>query len=194
MSAHEYLSELASNLSPGASGLLALDWLNGNRSTLVDAELSGMILGITLATRPEEMYRALIEATAFGTRVIVEAFESAGLPIRNIRAGGTLAGNPVVAQIYADVLAREVLVVDSPEVSARGAAILGSAAAGVFESVSEAAERLGTRIARTFAPRNETREIYDEIFREYIELYDYFGRGDNPVMKSLRRLRRSQES
>jgi L-ribulokinase len=193
-SPHEYLSELASTLRPGESGLLALDWLNGNRSTLVDADLSGLILGVTLSTRPEEIYRALIEATAYGTRVIVDAFESAGLGIQNIRAGGTLASNPVVAQIYADVLGREVLVVDSPEVSARGAAILGSAAAGLFPSVSEAAEHLGTRIARTFIPRTEARVTYDEIFKEYLELYDYFGRGRNPVMKSLRRLRRIQES
>ncbi|HEY5564920.1 MAG TPA: ribulokinase, partial [Rhodothermia bacterium] len=190
VSVHQYLSELASELRPGGAGLLALDWLNGNRSTLVDAELSGLILGITLGTRPEAIYRALIESTAFGTRVIIDAFENAGLPIGNIRAGGTLAGNQVAAQIYADVLGREILVVDSPEVSARGAAILGAAAAGLFNSVSAAAAALGTRIARTFVPRSQTHDAFHSLFLEYAELYDYFGRGSNPVMKTLRRLMR----
>jgi len=190
VSVHQYLSELASELRPGGAGLLALDWLNGNRSTLVDAELSGLILGITLGTRPEAIYRALIESTAFGTRVIIDAFENAGLPIANIRAGGSLAGNQVAAQIYADVLGREILVVDSPEVSARGAAILGAAAAGLFNSVSAAAAALGTRIARTFVPRSQTHDAFHSLFLEYAELYDYFGRGSNPVMKTLRRLMR----
>ncbi|HUF08297.1 MAG TPA: hypothetical protein VMO47_03180, partial [Rhodothermales bacterium] len=100
------------------------------------------------------------------------------------------AGNQVAAQIYADVLGREILVVDSPEVSARGAAILGAAAAGLFDSVSSAAAALGTRIARTFVPRSQAHDVYQSIYQEYAELYDYFGRGLNPVMKTLRRLMR----
>jgi len=193
-SPHEFLSELASNLAPGESGLLALDWLNGNRSTLVNADLSGIIIGLTLGTRPEEIYRALIESTAYGTRVIIDAFESAGLPIKNVRAGGTLAGNSVIAQIYADVLGREVLVSDSPEVSARGAAILGAAAAALFPSVAAAADALGTRIARTFIPRRDAQEQYDRLYHEFTVLYDYFGRGSNEVMKTLRHFRQSRTS
>jgi L-ribulokinase len=189
LSTHEYLSSLASGLGVGESGLLALDWLNGNRSTLVDADLSGLVLGIGLSTRPEEIYRALIESTAYGTRIIIDAFEEAGLPIANVRAGGTMAGNELIAQIYADVLGREFLVVDSPEVSARGAAILGAAGAGLYGSVAEAASALGTRIARTFVPRSDAEATYDSLYAEYQRLYDYFGRGENPVMKTLKTVR-----
>ena len=194
LAVHDYLSALCANQLPGESGLIALDWFNGNRSTLVDAELSGLVLGITLGTRPEEIYRALIEATAFGTRVIVDAFEDAGLPVRTVRAGGTLAGNEVIAQIYADVLGRQIAVVDASGVSARGAAILGASASGLFPSVAAATAELGTRLARTFFPHPNAQKTYDELYAEYKQLYDHFGRGANDVMKRLRVLKRSNKS
>jgi len=187
---HDVLSEKAADIEPGASGLLALDWFNGNRSVLVDADLSGVIIGITLRTRPEEIYRALIEATAFGTRKIFDTFEEAGLPIRTIRAGGSLAKNDLIVKIYSDVLQRDILVVESPEVSARGAAILAGVAAGQFETAGEGAERIGTRFARTFSPNHDHAEIYEKLYSEYERLHDYFGRGENPVMKTLKESRR----
>ncbi len=187
---YDVLSEKAADLGPGESGLLALDWFNGNRSVLVDADLSGVIIGITLGTRPEEIYRALIEATAFGTRKIIDTFEDAGLPINTIRAGGSLAKNDLLMKIYADVLRRDILIVEAPEVSARGAAILAGVAAGQFETAGEGAERIGTRFARTFSPDRAHAEVYEKLYSEYEKLHDYFGRGENPVMKILRETRR----
>lgn len=187
---HDVLSEKAADLDPGESGLLVLDWFNGNRSVLVDADLSGAIIGITLATRPEEIYRALIEATAFGTRKIIDTFEEAGLPIETIRAGGSLAKNHLLVKIYADVLQRDILVVESSEVSARGAAILAGVAAGQFKTAGEGAERIGTRFAKTFSPDRDHAEIYEKLYVEYERLHDYFGRGENPVMKTLKQSRR----
>lgn len=189
---HDLLSEKARRLRPGASGLLALDWLNGNRSILVDANLSGLILGIGLRTRPEDIYRALVESTAFGTRMIIDTFAANGLPTTAIRAGGSLVKNDFVAQIYADVLQREIFVVDSPEVSARGAAVLGGTAAGVFESTAAGIEQVGTRIARTFVPDAAHREAYETLYAEYARLYTYFGEGENPVMQTLKRLKLEQ--
>ncbi|MFV1979823.1 MAG: ribulokinase [Rhodothermia bacterium] len=187
---HDVLSEKAADLDPGENGLLALDWFNGNRSVLADADLSGAIIGITLSTRPEEIYRALIEATAFGTRKIIDTFEDAGLPINTIRAGGSLAKNDLLMKIYSDVLQRDILVVEAPEVSARGAAILAGVAAGRFETAGEGAERIGTRFARTFSPDRAHAEVYEKLYSEYEKLHDYFGRGDNPVMKVLKETRR----
>jgi L-ribulokinase len=187
---HDILSEKAAELEPGESGLIALDWLNGNRSVLVDADLSGAVIGITLSTRPEHIYRALIEATAFGTRKIIDTFEKAGLRVRNIRAGGSLAKNDLLMKIYADVLQRDVLVVEAPEVSARGAAILAGIAAGHFTDATEGADRIGTRFARTFSPTPSHATIYGKLYAEYEELHDYFGRGRNPVMKTLKELAR----
>lgn len=189
-SLHDVLSDKAAELSPGENGLIALDWLNGNRSVLVDAELSGAIIGITMSTRPEEIYRALVEATAFGTRKIVETFEQSGLKVNNIRAGGSLARNDLLMKIYADILKRDLLVVDSTEVSARGAAILAGVAAGEFETAADGAERVGTRFAKTFSPDRTRAEIYDRLYAEYENLHDYFGRTDSQIMKTLRALRR----
>lgn len=187
---HDVLSERAAELAPGESGLLALDWLNGNRSVLVDADLSGVIIGLTLNTRPEEIYRALVEATAFGTRKVIATFEEAGLAVRNVRAGGGLAKNDLLMKTYADILKRDILVVDSPEVSARGAAILAGIATGEFETAAEGAERMGTRFARTYSPNRAHSETYDTLYSDYERLHDYFGRGTNPVMKTLKNFRR----
>ena len=131
VSIHQLLEEKAAHLKVGESGLLALDWWNGNRSVLVDVDLTGMLLGMTLLTKPEEMYRALIEATAYGTRVIIEAFENNGVPVNEIVATGGLPDqNRLLMQIYADVTGREIRVPAAKQTPAVGSAMFGAVAAG----------------------------------------------------------------
>ena len=146
-SVHEVLEAEAAKLQPGESGLLALDWWNGNRSVLVDADLEGLLVGMTLATRAPEIYRALIEATAFGTRVIVDAFESAGVPVERIVAcGGLPERNKLLMQIFADVTGRELAVAASTQAPALGSAMFGAVAAGAalggYDSIVEASRRM----------------------------------------------------
>lgn len=191
---HEQLSAWAEKILPGESGLLALDWWNGNRSTLADADLSGLILGVTLHTRPEEIYRALIEATAFGTRVVIDAFAKNGVRVSSIVAGGGLTKNGLLMQIYADVTGSEIAVCGSEQVSALGAAMLAAVAAGPeqggFSNLEEAAERMVPAPRLIYSPNPSSRAVYGELYREYLKLYDYFGRGANPCMKILRELSR----
>ncbi len=193
-SLHDVLAQKAAALRPGESGLLALDWWNGNRSTLVDAELSGLLIGCTLATKAEEIYRALIEATAFGTRIIIEAFTDQGIPVRSIVTGGTLAKNALLMQIYADVTGREMAVAGADQVTALGAAMLGAVAAGQagggYNSLAEAVTRMVPPPAKVYRPISEHLAPYDALYAEYRRLYGYFGRGENNVMKVLRSLRR----
>ncbi len=192
ISLHDILAEKASRLRPGQSGLLALDWWNGNRSTLADADLSGLIVGCTLSTTAEEIYRALIEATAFGTRVIIDAFTGKGIPVRSIVTGGGLTRNDMLMQIYADVTDREIKVAGSAQTAAHGAAILGAVAAGKhggYQSLAEAVSHLAPAPARVFKPIPGHIPVYNSIFQEYNRLYNYFGRGQNNVMKFLRSLR-----
>ena len=197
-SLHDVLTEKSISLRPGQSGLLALDWWNGNRSTLVDANLSGLVLGTTLGTRAEEIYRALIEATAFGTRVIFEAFEGQGLPVEDVVTAGSLTRNPMLMQIYADVTGREMAVAGAGQASALGAAMLGAVAAGAhgggYDSVATAVAHMAPPAARVYRPIPENRMPYETLYAEYRRLYDYFGRGENQVMKALRALRTQQES
>ena len=192
LSLHDILAEKAARLHPGESGLLALDWWNGNRSTLVDAELSGLLIGCTLATKPEEIYRTLIEATAFGTRVIIEAFTEQGVPVESIVTGGGLTKNSLLMQIYADVTGREMAVAGAEQVSALGAAMLGAVAAGHsgggYESLSDAVAHMAPSPTKVYHPRADHLAPYDALYAEYLRLYDYFGRGENNVMKTLRTL------
>jgi L-ribulokinase len=191
---HALLEEKAGRLRVGESGLLALDWWNGNRSVLVDAALGGLLVGATLATTPEEIYRALIEATAFGTRVIIETFEANGVAIDEIVACGGLADrSPLTLQIYADVTGRSFRLSASEQTSALGAAMFGAVAAGreagghaTIEDASAAMARLRDRVYEPDAANNK---VYEALFREYVRLHDYFGRGGNDVMKVLKRLR-----
>ncbi len=196
LSLHDVLAERAAVHLPGQSGLLALDWWNGNRSVLVDAELSGLLLGATLATKPEEIYRALVEATAFGTRLIIEAFTAQGVAVNSIVAGGGLAKNPFLMQIYADITGREFAVAGSPQPSALGAAMLGTVAAGPagggYATLAEAAAHMAPPAAHVYRPIAAHQPAYDLLYAEYRRLYDTFGRGENDVMKTLRRLRRQQ--
>ncbi len=193
LSLHQLLSKKAAALRPGQSGLLALDWWNGCRSTLVDADLSGLLIGATLGTRAEEIYRALIEATAFGTRVIIEAFTEQGVPVESIVTGGGLTQNELLMQIYADVTGREMVVAGTEQASALGAAMLGAVAAGSanggYDTLADAAGHMAPPPARVYQPISTHAAPYNTLYTEYRRLYDYFGRGENKVMKTLRQLR-----
>jgi L-ribulokinase len=191
---HKLLEEKAAALKPGESGLLALDWWNGNRSVLVDVDLTGLLIGQTLATQPEEIYRALIEATAFGTRVIVEAFAQNDVPVYEIVAtGGLPEYNPLLMQIYADVTGREVMVAASKQTPALGSAMFGAVAAGKanggFDSIFEASQSMAHLREECYRPIPENKAVYDRLFKDYMLLHDYFGRGENNVMKRLKALK-----
>jgi L-ribulokinase len=187
---HDVLEADAAKLQPGESGLLALDWWNGNRSVLVNADLTGLLVGMTLATRPAEVYRALIEATAFGTRLIVEAFEASGVAVDSIIAcGGLPERNTLLLQVYADVLRRPVTVAASTQAPALGAAMFAAVAGGVYSSIAEASGRMTRPAQKTVAPDAEAGRVYDQLFAEYVRLHDLFGRGGNDVMRSLGDLR-----
>jgi L-ribulokinase len=191
---HSLLEEKAAMLKPGESGLLALDWWNGNRSVLVDVNLSGMLLGATLATKAEEFYRALIEATAYGTRVIIEAFEQHGVPIKELVAcGGLPEKNKLLMQIYADVTGREMKVSASQQTPALGSAMFGAVAAGKaaggYDSILEAAQYMARLKGEVFRPIPENAKVYNKLFAEYLRLHDYFGRGENNVMKTFKHIR-----
>ena len=150
---HEHLTALALAQPVGAHGLVALDWHSGNRSVLVDHELSGLIVGLTLQTRPDDIYRALVEATAFGTRVIVESFEAAGVPVVDFIAAGGLLKNPLVMQVYADVLRRPIHVVGSEQAPALGSAMHAAVAAGAHADIVAAGVVHGPSRARRVAAR-----------------------------------------
>jgi L-ribulokinase len=186
---HEYLSALAAEQRVGQHGLVALDWVNGNRSILVDADLSGVVVGLTLATRPEDIYRALVEATAFGTRLIVESFEAAGVAISEFIAAGGLIKNPFVMQIYADVLARPISVIDTDQGPALGSAIHAAVAAGAYADVPAAAAVMGKKRDHVFVPDATATATYDLLYAEYVTLHDYLGRGANDVLHRLRAIR-----
>lgn len=184
VSVHAYLRSLAEKARVGESGLIALDWWNGNRSVIPDDELSGMIVGLRLSTRPEEIYRALIEASAFELRRVCENYEENGISINNVIAtGGIAAKDPMFMQILANVLKKEVGVLASSEATALGSAVFGAAAAGVYASVAEASARMKLPISRTYCPNSDS-DAYDELYERFVELYDYFGRQNN-VMKFL---------
>jgi L-ribulokinase len=195
---HELLSEKANLQAPGESGLLALDWWNGNRSTLVDADLTGMLLGMTLLTKPEEMYRALVEATAYGTRMIIETFKESGVPIEELYAAGGIAEkNPFVMQIYADVTNMDIKISGSPQAPALGSAIFGALAAGKenggYDDIKEAAAHMGKLKDISYTPNAENAAVYEKLYAEYKELVHYFGK-ENHVMKRLKTIKNLQFS
>ena len=190
ISIHMLLSEKASRLAPGESGLVALDWWNGNRSCLADARLSGMVLGLTLRTKPEEIYRALLEAAAFGMRAIFEEFEKGGITARELYAcGGIVSKNPFMMQIYADVLGKTIFTGSTEQGSAFGAAVYAAVAAGAerggYGSVYRAARAMGKTGDKRYTPIPQNMEIYHRIYREYKLLHDYFGAGGNEVMHRM---------
>ncbi len=184
------LERRAKKLKPGESGLIALDWWNGNRSVLSDANLTGMILGLTLTTQPHEIYRALVEATAMGTRKIVETMEQFGVPVKDLIAtGGIAEKSPMLLQIYADILNRPIELVQAKDLCARGAAVLGAIAAedvSIRGGVQDVVRRMSPNPGRTYVPEGKNASIYETLYREYLELHDYFGTGGNGVMQRLR--------
>ena len=183
---HKLLREKASKLEVGESGLLALDWWNGNRSILVNSKLSGMVLGMTLQTKPEEIYRALIEATAYGLKVIVEQYENSGININSIcAAGGIAQKDEMMMQIYADVLDREIRIAGSTQAGALGSAIYASVAANIYPDVRTAAEKLSKSDVKTYKPIKKNVNSYKLLYKEYKVLHDYFGK-ENPVMENLK--------
>jgi L-ribulokinase len=187
---HEQLARDAATLRPGQSGLLALDWWNGNRSILVNADLTGLMLGLTIHTRPHEIYRALIEATAFGTRKIVDAFDSKGVPIDAIVASGGLAQkNPLLMQIYADVLQRPIKVAASAQSSAFGTAMWASVAGGLHRDIHHAARKMVRSPRTIYRPKKSHGPIYDRLYHEYSRLHDFFGRDPQSPMNQVRRIR-----
>ena len=193
---HDVLEHEAARLRPGASGLLALDWWNGNRSVLVDADLRGLLVGMTLATTAPEIYRTLLEATAFGTRVIVESFERAGIPVdRIVVCGGLPDRNRLLMQIYADVTGRELSVAAASQTPALGAAMFGAVAAGAgrggYDSIVEASRRMARVRPATYRPDPAHREMYDRLYAEYVRLHDLFGRGGDDVMHTLKQIQRT---
>jgi L-ribulokinase len=196
LSVHDLLAEEAAELRPGESGLLALDWWNGNRSILVDADLRGLLVGLTLATRPPEIYRALIEATAFGTRMIVEALDSSGVRVdRIVACGGLPERNKLLMQIYADVTGRELSVAASAQTPALGAAMFGAVAAGSalggYDSIVDASRRMAHLSLEPYRPSAANHAVYGELFGEYVRLHDLFGRYGDDVMRNLKRVQRA---
>ena len=194
ISVHQLLEEKASSQKPGQHGLLVLDWWNGNRSVLVDVDLTGLLLGATLLTKAEDIYRALIEATAYGTRLIVETFVESGVPIHELVATGGLPNkNKMLMQIYADVCGLPIVVPEAAQIGALGSAMHGAvaagAAAGGYDSIVEASQKMARLRPDRYAPIPENKAVYDRLFAEYKLLHDYFGRGENDVMKRLKVLK-----
>ena len=198
ISRHAYLTELAAPQPVGAHGLIALDWMNGNRSVLVDHELSGVIVGLTLASRPEEVYRALLESTAFGTRRIIEAFEQSGVPVTELVVAGGLLQNAFLMQIYSDVTGRALSTAGSAQGPALGSAIHAAVAAGAYPDVPTAAAEMGRVTVAAYRPDGDRQKAYDTLYAEYLTLHDYFGRtereGGNDVLHRLRALRNQAHS
>jgi len=191
---HEWLEKEAGQYAPGQTGLLAIDWWNGSRSVLMDADLSGVILGLTLQTKPAEIYRTLLEATAFGTRAIIDAFTESGVDVQELYAcGGLPQRNRLLMQIYADVTGKEIKVADTVQTAAYGAAMFGAVAAGKeqggFGSIVEAAEAMARVREETFKAIEANVRIYDQLYKEYKGLHDYLGRGENGVLKRLKALK-----
>lgn len=194
---HEYLTKKAQTLKVGQSGLVALDWWNGNRSVLVDVDLTGLIVGMTLQTKPEEIYRALIEATAYGTRKIIETFRDSGVPVEEFYAsGGISLKNPMAMQIYADIIKVPIKIGGTSQGPALGSAIFAAVAAGAesggYDDVFKAGRMMGKLKDIIYLPDHANSAVYDKLYAEYSILHDYFGRGTNDVMKRLKEIKKEQ--
>lgn len=187
---HELLTRKCEGQQVGEHGLVALDWLNGNRSVLADAELSGLILGQTLTTTPEDQYRALLEACAFGSRTILESFRSAGVEINELVVAGGLTENRLLMQILSDVCRMPLSVGTAKQPGALGSAIFAAVAAGAYRDAKEASSAMGSKVKDVYLADEGRANRYDVLYREYQTLHDYFGRGGNDVMHRLRNFKR----
>lgn len=191
------ITRRAQTLAPGESGLVALDWWNGNRSILNNFDLTGLILGMTLSTKPEEIYRALVEATAFGTKTILENFENNGMPVAQVYACGGLAmKSPLVMQIYADVLGREIKISNITQTTAYGAAMYGMVALGSelggYDTMEDAIDHLIQPPRKSYHPIPDHQETYNRLFAIYHSLHNYFGQLHPEIMSTLRKISASQ--
>jgi len=186
---HELLTYKASQIPAGSGGLLALDWWNGCRTPLVDADLSGMILGFSLRTPPEAVYRALIEATAYGTRLILDTLSQGGIAVQRIVASGGLTKNSLLLQIYADVTGLPLEISATQQASALGAAILGAVAGGVYPNIDAAVRSIAPAPSAVIRPDPENNRIYSRYYQLYTKLVEMFGTDEHSVMKQLRNLR-----
>jgi L-ribulokinase len=193
---HEEFEREAAKLAPGASGLVALDWWNGNRTILGDADLSGVIAGLTLATTPAEIYRALLESVAFGTRRIIENFVEHDVAIDEIVAcGGIAERSALMMQLLADVTGLPVTIPDSSQIPARGAALCGALAAGSsrggFDSFETAVGELRPAMSRRYEPSQQHRATYDEVYSVFGSLHDELGREHVEWLHHLKQIRRA---
>lgn len=187
------LSEKAEALAPGECGIIALNWWNGNRNPLIDSSLSGMFLGMTLRSRPEDLFRALVEANAFGTRLIIENFEEHGVKAERLAvAGGIALKSPFIMQLVSDVLGKELNVTSYMHSAALACAIYSAVAAGAeaggYDSMDDATAVMSAPVAKVYKPDPVAHETYNRLYTEYKELVNYFGRGGNGVMKRLREI------
>lgn len=189
-SIHQHLTDLAAEEPIGAHGLVVLDWHSGNRSVLVDHELSGLVVGLTLTTKPEQVYRALLEATAFGTRMIVETFQRSGVEVNEFIVAGGLLKNKFLMQLYSDATRLPLSTIASDQGPALGSAIHAAVAAGDYANIRDAAEAMGKSNRGVYQPNESASKEYDKLYSEYEILHDYFGRGVNDVMKRLKKIRR----
>ena len=186
---HATFEQSAAAIGPGASGLVALDWWNGNRTILADADLSGALFGLTLQTTREQIYRALLESIAFGNRRIIENFEEHGLRLNEIVAcGGIAEKSPLTMQLLADTSGLPVSVPDSTQIPARGAALFGAVAAGHFPDIASAIAATRPDIARSYTPDADAQAIYDRVYAIYRSLYERLGRTEAELLHGLKRI------
>jgi L-ribulokinase len=186
---HAALEHAAASIGPGATGLVALDWWNGNRTILADADLSGALFGLTLQTTREQIYRALLESIAFGNRRIIENFDEHGLKLDEIVAcGGIAEKSPLMMQLLADTSGLRVGVPDSTQIPARGAALFGAVAAGAFADIGAAIAATRPQLAHSYAPDADARAIYDRVYAIYRALYERLGRTDVELLHGLKRI------
>ena len=194
ISIYALLEEKAAALKAGESGCLALDWWNGNRSVLCNSDLCGMIVGMTLTTKPEEIYRALIESAAFGSKKILDTFAENGIQIDRIYACGGLSKNsPLVMQIFSDILERPIHVTSSDQTASLGSAIFAAVAAGEqaggYSNLFDAINKMGSKVKVIYKPQAENREVYHLLYAQYQALHDYFGKTNGETMLLLKKLR-----
>jgi L-ribulokinase len=173
---HAKLTKEASKLKPGQSGLLALDWNNGNRTILVDQRLTGLLVGQTLYTTQAEIYRALIEATALGARAIIERIREYGVPIdRVVCAGGIAEKNPLLMQVYADATGCTMKIAGSSQACALGSAVAAAVVAGAHPDFPTAQRKMTSLKKVAYKPRAAARKTYDQLYALYRQLHDSFG-------------------
>ena len=190
MDIHRYLTSLAETLRPGETGLMCLEWFNGSKSVILDPSLSGLILGLSLNTKPEHIYRALIEATAFGARRIIENYEKNAVPVSSVMiSGGVSQKNHMLMQIYADIIGKALKVSSCEQAAALGAAAYGAAAAESDRPITEVVKRMCGGVTKVYYPESQNTEKYNALYKEYLSLNEYFGSGGSNIMKRLKKYR-----